>query len=115
MNLNRPRLVTKAFFFEFSSDNGTDQKACLTSNVQTMSDHHLMHRDTHPPWELHSYLSPPVHEAINLLKFVRHFKSSPFDTVICIHLISLSCHILVFAIVFYFYGVNVNFKYSLLV
>jgi len=40
--------------------------------------------------------------------FFRHHKSSPFHTIIRIHLISLSSHMVVFATSFYLYGANVN-------
>jgi len=53
-----------------------------------------------------------VWKVINLFNFFRNFKSPLFHTVIRIHLISLSYHILVFAISFYFYGASANVSVS---
>jgi len=48
-------------------------------------------------------------EARHAQQSFRHYKSPPFHTVIRIHLISLSFHILVVVVIsFYFYGANVN-------
>jgi len=44
---------------------------------------------------------------INLFNFFRHYISPPFHSVIRIHLISLSYHILVNLVLIQFYGANV--------
>jgi len=46
--------------------------------------------------------------SLNLFNFLRHNKSPPLHSVSLVHLISLWSHILVFVILFYFYGANVN-------
>jgi len=63
------------------------------------------------------YHSPSIHSCqllfyltcvVYLFNFFRHYKSPPFRTVFCIHLIRYFSHILVFVISFYFNGANIN-------